>query len=221
MNQKKIRIAGLLLLIIFVIGVMNYQFLRGPIVFDDNYLSLIANNKSEIVYSVLLSFLSGVLSIVVALTLFDYFKKDNYVLALGYIIFTLLNFIGIAMENFAVFSLLEVSQEYVSKADLSESSSFISLGATLYGFHKWAHYSFLLLSCLPVFVLFCNLFKLQLVPKSISVFGMIAATLMFINMILLMTEIKIPIDLMIPIGLLQLLFPFWLMIKGFNLKIEK
>ncbi|MGB0840119.1 MAG: DUF4386 family protein, partial [Chitinophagales bacterium] len=85
------------------------------------------------------------------------------------------------------------------------------------GFHKWAHYSFLLLSCLPVFLLFYNLFKLKLVPKPIAVFGIIAATLMFINIILLMTEIEIPIDLMIPIGLVQLLFPFWLMIKGFNL----
>ena len=184
-------------------------------------LSLVANNKSEIVYSVLLSFLSGVLSIAVALILFEYFKKGNFVLALGYIVFTILNFIGITVENIAVFSLLEVSQEYVNNVDLRESSSFISLGATLYGFHKWAHYSFLLLSCLPVFMLFFNLFKLKLVPKPISIFGIVAVTLMFINMILLMTEIKIPIDLMIPIGLVQLLLPFWLMIKGFNLKNEK
>ena len=172
-------------------------------------------------YSVLLSFLSGVLSIAVALILFEYFKKGNFVLALGYIVFTILNFIGITVENIAVFSLLEVSQEYVNNVDLRESSSFISLGATLYGFHKWAHYSFLLLSCLPVFMLFFNLFKLKLVPKPISIFGIVAVTLMFINMILLMTEIKIPIDLMIPIGLVQLLLPFWLMIKGFNLKNEK
>lgn len=221
MNQKKIRITGLLLLTIFVIGVINYQFLRGPIVFDDDYLSLITKNKAKIVYSVLLSFFSGVLSIVVALSLFDYFKKGNSVLALGYIVFTILNFIGIAVENIAVFSLLEVSQEYVNKVDLRESSSFISLGATLYGFHKWAHYSFLLLSCLPVFMLFYNLFKLRLIPKPISVFGIIAVMLMFINIIMLMTEIKIPIDLMIPIGLVQLLLPFWLMIKGFNHKIDK
>ena len=104
MKQQKIRIAGLLLLTIFVIGIVNYQFLRGPIVFDDDYLSLIANNKSSIIYSILLSFLSGVLSIVVALILFDYFKKGSSVLALGYVVFTILNFVGIALENTAVFS---------------------------------------------------------------------------------------------------------------------
>lgn len=221
MNQKHIRVAGLLLLTVFVIGVVNYQFLRGPIVFDDDYLSLIANNQPQIVYSVLLSFLSGVLSIIVALVLFDYFKKGSSLLALGYIVFTVLNFIGITIENIAVFSLLEVSQEYINTVDLKENTSFISLGATLYGFHKWSHYSFLLLSCLPVFMLFYNLFKLKFIPKFISIFGIVAAILMFINITFLMIEVKIPIDLMLPIALVQLLLPFWLMIKGFNFKNEK
>jgi hypothetical protein len=218
MNQASIRISGVLLLIVFVIGVINYQFLRGPLVFDDNYLSLVANHQSKIILSVLLSFFSGILSIVVSLALFEYFRKGSLVLALAYIAFTLVNFMGIMVENIAAFSVLEVSQAYIENTAFRESSASVLFETTFYGIHKWAHYSFLLLSCTPVFVLFYGLFKFRFIPRLISVFGMIAVVLMFVDVILLMLEIKIPIDLLLPIGLVQLLLPVWLIIKGFKLQ---
>lgn len=221
MDQTKIRISGILLLMIFIIGVINYQFLRGPIVFSDDYLSITATNQPKIVFSILLSFISGVMSIVVSLILFEYFRRSSSILALTYVAFAIINFIGLTVENIAVFSVLEVSREFIENIELRESSAFISFGDVFYGFHKWAHYSFLLLSCLPVFILFYSLYKFKYVPKLISVIGMIAVILMFIDVVLLMTEVKFPIDLLLPIGLVQLVLPFWLIIKGFYPTIEK
>ena len=115
------------------------------------------------------------------------------------------------IDNVSVLSMLELSKEYVN-----ENQSSGTLETLVYKKHWWTHYFYLLISCFPVFVLYYALYLSKLVPRIISVFGIIAIILMFIEELSSIFGHGISMNMLLPIGLIQLILPVWLIIKGFN-----
>tara|TARA_R110002073_G_scaffold4213_1_gene27938 strand:+ start:75313 stop:75975 length:663 start_codon:yes stop_codon:yes gene_type:complete len=216
-NKKVGRIAGVLFLLIFIIGVIVYQVLQGPVLFSDDYLSATAANRQKIVLSILLLLFNGTLSVIIATMLFPIFKKYSTTLALLYVAFSILSFVAVAIDNSSVIALLELSRAYVA----NNTDSLMSLGTVYYEKHWWTHYLSLLTSCLPLFILYYTLYRTKLIPKIISGVGIIAVLLMFIELLLSILGHGISMNMMIPIGLIELIFPIWLLFKGLNASIEK
>lgn len=214
-NKKTGRLVGLLFLIIFVIGITVYQFLQGPVLFSDNFLTATSENSNEIIISTLLLFVSGITSIIIATFLFPIFKKHSITLAFLYLAFSIIGFIAISIDNISVLSMLELSLEYV-KNETGKSDLLNTLGNVYYKKHWWTHYLSLLISCFPVFILYFTLYVSKLVPRVISIVGIIAAILMFIEILFSLFGNSISMNMLLPIGLIQLILPLWLMIKGLN-----
>lgn len=214
-NKKAGRIVGLLFLLLFATGITVYQFLQGPILFSDDFLTTTSANSNEIIISTLLLFLSGIISVVIAAILLPIFKKHNITLAFIYLAFCILSFIAISIDNITVLSILELSQEYIKNG--SDNSDILNtLGNVFYKTHWWSHYLSLLISCFPAFILYYTLYVSKLIPKIISIIGMIAVILMFIEILFSILGNSISMNMMIPIGLIQLIFPLWLIFKGLN-----
>ena len=209
------RIVGVLFLLLFIIGIVIFQFLQGPVLFSKDFLTTTSANSNNIILSILLGILSGIISIVIAAVLFPIFKKYSLSLALLYLAFCILNFIGISIDNMSVLSMLEVSQAYV-KNTTGNVDTLKTLGTVFYEKHWWSHYLSLLISCFPVFVLYYILYVTKLVPRIISAVGMIAVVLMFIEILFSILGQGIGMNMLIPIGLIQLILPLWLIVKGFN-----
>ncbi|MDG2074472.1 MAG: DUF4386 family protein, partial [Polaribacter sp.] len=74
-SKKTTRTIGILFLIIFISGILVYQVLRGPFLFGDDYLENAVSNADKVVNSTLLSFLGGVLTIIISVLLLPIFKK--------------------------------------------------------------------------------------------------------------------------------------------------
>ncbi|MEC3907847.1 DUF4386 domain-containing protein [Tamlana sp. 2201CG12-4] len=214
-NKKTGRFVGLLFLFIFATGIIVYQFLQGPILFSDNFLITASENSNEIIISTLLLFLSGIISITIAVILLPIFKKYSITLAFLYLAFSILSFIAISIDNISVLSILELSQEYI-KNGTDNSEVLNTLGNVFYKKHWWSHYLSLLISCLPVFILYYALYVSELVPKVISIVGIIAVILMFIEILFSIFGNSISMNMLLPIGLIQLIFPLWLIFKGFK-----
>ncbi|WP_299121481.1 DUF4386 domain-containing protein [uncultured Tenacibaculum sp.] len=215
MNSNKAigRIIGVLFLIIFASGVTAYQVFQGPVLFSDNYLTSTSQNSNQIIISVLLLFLNGILSVIIAAVLLPIFKRYNTSLAFLYLAFSILSFIAVAIDNINSLSMLEVSLEY-SKNGNDTATILNTLGSLFYKKHWWSHYLSLLISCFPVFVLYYNLFISKLIPKIISIVGIIAVLLMFIEMLFSIFGQSISMNMLLPIGLIQLVLPLWLIFKG-------
>ena len=111
-NKKTGRLVGLLFLLIFATGIIVYQFLQGPVLFSDDFLTTTSANSNEIIISTLLLFLSGITSVVIATILLPIFKKCSITLAFLYLAFSILSFIAISIDNISVLSMLELSLEY-------------------------------------------------------------------------------------------------------------
>ncbi len=214
-NKKAGRLVGLLFLLIFATGITVYQFLQGPVLFSDDFLTTTSANSNEIIISTLLLFLNGITSVVIATILLPIFKKYSITLAFLYLAFSILSFIAISIDNISVLSMLELSIEY-TKNRTDNSDILNTLGNIFYKKHWWTHYLSLLISCFPVFILYYTLYLSKLIPKIISIIGIIAVSLMFIEILFSIFGNSISMNMLLPIGLIQLILPLWLIFKGLN-----
>lgn len=214
-HKKAGRLVGLLFLLIFVTGITVYQFLQGPVLFSDDFITATSANSREIIISILLLFLSGITDVFIATILFPIFKKYSITLAILYLAFSILGFIAISIDNISVLSMLELSLEYTKNG--SDNTDILhSLGNVFYKKHWWTHYLSLLISCFPVFILYYTLYVSKLIPKVISIVGIIAVILMFIEILFSILGNSISMNMLLPIGLIQLILPLWLIFKGLN-----
>lgn len=213
-NKKIGRIVGILFLLVFIMGVSIYQFLQSSL-FTDNFLTTISSNSNQIITSTLLGILSGLISIIIAILLLPIFKRYSVNLAYTYFAFCILNFIAITIDNISVLSLLELSKEYVNNIGVN-NDSFKIMGTIFYERHWWTHYLTLLTSCFPVFVLYYTLYLSKLIPKTISILGILAVILMFTEEIFSIFGHSISMNMLLPMGLIQLFLPIWLIFKGLS-----
>ncbi|APQ17215.1 DUF4386 domain-containing protein [Maribacter hydrothermalis] len=208
---------GLLFLLIFVMGILVYQFFQGPILFSDDFLITAAPNSNKLIISVLLGCVSGLFSILISALLFPVFKKQSTSLAVLYVAFSILDFVAISIDNTSVVAMLELSKEYVTNVEVNKSV--LESMAPIYSQkHWWTHYLSLLTSCFSVFVLYVAFFRTKLIPRIISGFGIVAVLLMFTELLASILGDGISMNMLLPIGLVQLVLPLWLLVKGLNTK---
>lgn len=216
-STKLGRVIGLLFLFIFVMGILVYQFLQGPILFSDDFLTTAAPNANKLITSVLLGSLSGLFSIIISALLFPVFKKYSNTLAVLYLGFSILDFVAISIDNTSVLAMLELSKEYVTNVEVN--TGILETMAPIYSQkHWWSHYLSLLTSCFSVFVLYFAFYRTKLIPKILSGFGMLAVILMFIELLTSILGEGISMNMLLPMGLIQLILPLWLLVKGLNTK---
>lgn len=201
------RLAGLLLLIVYIIGILTYQLLRGSYVFADNYVEQILSHLPSINYSIALSLLAGLLSVIVAVLLYPIFIKRNQTLAILYIVFCLINFISVFNENMAVVMLMQVAQTN------AETAAF-SLQESWYNYHEYSHYLYLTISVLPVTLLYYICWKYKYVASWLSILGLIACFCFMLFLLSTFFDFGSFTWAMIPMALVQLLMPIYLIVKG-------
>ncbi|MGK0325538.1 MAG: hypothetical protein ACJA1D_000879 [Polaribacter sp.] len=212
-NKKTGRIAGALLLFSFISGITIFQFLQSAVLTSKDFVIAASENENHLILSTILSVFSGIASVIVAVILLTIFKKHHFNLAVLFVAFCIFNFVAIMIDNYSVLSMLEFSKASVN--NINEASNSLKMMETvIYQKHIWTHYFYLLISCFPVFVLYTTLFVSKLVPRVLSGFGVFAVILMFIQILGTIFGQSMSLNMLLPIGLIQLIFPFWLMIKG-------
>ena len=213
MNKGKI--VGILLLTSIILGVLIYQILQGPILFGDDFLTATSDNKNPIMTSTVLGLLNGVITIIIAVLMLPVFKQYNFSLSFLYLSFTIVYFVMIAIDNVSTLSILELSIGH-SKYEGVNSETFGIIGELLYQKHWWTHYMSLLSSCFYMFTFYLLFYQSKLIPKILSLGGLIAVSMMFIEILSSIFGQSIGMILMLPLGIVQLSLVVWLVIKGIN-----
>ena len=80
-NKKTGRIAGALLLFIFISGVTVFQMLQSSILTSKEFIIPASENENQLILSTIVGIFIGVTSIIVAIILLPIFKKHHYNLA--------------------------------------------------------------------------------------------------------------------------------------------
>jgi len=119
----------------------------------------------------------------------------------------------------ATLSLLSLSQEFV-KAGAPDASYFQTGGAVLLTTVDFAFMLGQSVFCIGALMLYYLLFQSKIIPRWLSVWGLIGAPLMFVASLSLMVtgdpNSTFSTVLYAPLALQEMVFAVWLIVKGFN-----
>ena len=213
-NRKIARIVGALFLF------SNVTFMLGAVVFVEpilsaaDYLTLVSANRTQVVLGVLLELINGIAYLGIAVLMFPILKQRFESMALGYVGFRIIEFVMQTLSDINPLSLLTLSEGFVS-AGSPEASSFQALGTLLLAERHWAFQMVSITLGLGALMFYYMLYQSKLIPRFISIWGLIGAAVVLANTLFDMFGLSVP-NLGVLMLLNELFLGVWLIVKGFN-----
>ena len=220
-NRKNARWAGVFYIIatvapiatIFFVGFLGGEVAGEPI---PDYLAHVSVSETHVIIGSLIEWIWALAVVGIVVTLLPILKLQNEVLALG---FSSLRFIEASttiIHAIILLTLLTLSQGFV-EVGTPEGSYFQTLGDVLLAIREWAFIigSGLVWS-LSAVILNYILYKSKLIPRWLSGWGFIGGVLSFANYLPRLFGIASIDILFFPIGVQEMVFAVWLIVKGFN-----
>lgn len=193
-----------------------------PLLNAPDYLVNVYPNKIPVTIGILLDFLCAPAMILIPIMLFPLFKMFHERIALGYVVFRLLE--GILHIFLAInsLSLISLSQDYINSG-APDVSYFRVLGNSIHARIEWATLLYIIVYAFGALMFYYLLFKSKLIPRWLSGWGLFAVVLLSTGALLHMFGMFGTMPLMKamaffapPIGLQELVMSIWLIVKGFN-----
>jgi hypothetical protein len=198
----------------------NVTFILGTIVMVESvlgspdYLNLISARRAQVVLGVLLSFANGLAYVGIATLLFPILRLRFESLALAYVGFRVVEFITQILADVSPLALLTL----VGEAGPTGPAQ--GLGALLLAGRFWAFQMLNLIFSFSALLLYFMLFRAGLMPRFVSIWGLIAAALVLSNTVLGWFNPDLGETLGMVTGLPMLLnevfLGIWLIVRGFN-----
>jgi len=218
-DRKTAIIVGVLFLLGFA-GVLMFPVLGNTLNAPD-YLAKISVNPGQILIAALLQLIMAFACAGIAIGLYPILKKHYESLALGSVGFRIIENVFQIVSALGLLSLLTLGLEAV-KADVLTAPAFQTAGALLIAGRFWASQMAGIAFCLGAFMYYVVFYRSKLIPRWLSVWGLIAITLHFVAVFFaLVSQIDAfsgsPIlFLSAPILFQELTLAGWLIVKGFN-----
>jgi hypothetical protein len=211
-NRKIAIIVGVLFIIGTVAGILSLVF-TSSILNAPDYLMKVSANENKIIIGALFVLVMGFVLAMVPVVMFPILKKHNEVLAIGYVVFRgALETITHITVAISWLLLLPLSQEYV-KAVSPDTSYFQTFGTLLQSVAQLPMGVFVFsLGALMIYYLF---YQSKLIPRWLSVWGLIGAILYLAVPLIFMFGSKLEI-LYAPLAVQEMVMAVWLIVKGFN-----
>jgi hypothetical protein len=211
--------------IVTAIGAIAGAVLINPVINAPDYLTTLLPKSATVVTGTLLWLVNNIGIVFIGLLMFPILKKQSESMALGYVSMrmfeSLFMTIGVA---FAVL-LIPLSQAFI-RAGAVDVSTYQAIGAVLKQVESlFLNLMQLLFLGLGGLLLTIMLYKSKLVPRWISVIGIIGYTLLLPAFVLALFGVFDPTPgagglgslLAVPVAIWEIiLMPIWLFAKGFN-----
>ena len=217
-QHKTAIIVGILFIIGTVAGVLSVVF-TSSILNAPDYLTKIAVNENPITIGALLILTMGLALALIPALVFPIFKKHNESLALGYVVFRgALETVIYIVSAISMLLLIPLSQEY-GKAGAPGASYFQTLSTLLKGVADLPILIFVF--SLGALIFYSLLYKSNLIPRWLSVWGLIAIIMHLATGFLIIFGLQTDFDtsnliMNFPIFLQEMVMAVWLIVKGFN-----
>jgi Domain of unknown function (DUF4386) len=213
-DSKTARIVGVL----FLVSTAAYMLGTGlidSILTAPDYLLHVYPNKTQLIIGVLLQFVNDAAVVGIGVLLFPIVKRHSETIALGYAGTRILECIFLIVGGIGTLSLITVSQATL-QAGTPDASYALMFGALFVEGRTTAYHvamSALGLGSLP----FCYvLYRSQLIPRSLSVLGLIGYAALLIGSVLEIFGLNLRLLHNLPGGVFEFILPIWLIVKGFN-----
>ncbi|KAA0564611.1 DUF4386 domain-containing protein [Bacillus sp. CH30_1T] len=215
-GKRSAVIAGVLLIAGIVAGIFSVV----PVIDGADYIAKAFTFENQVLIGAFFQLLMVVAYVGIPILMYPILSRHNKGLALGSVAFGIIAGVFIIIGVIILLLLLTLSQEF-TKVGTVDVSYFQSLGGLLQtGRDLVNHVATTLAFVLAMLLLHCIFYQTKLVPRLLSVWGIIGSTLSIFASLLFMIHF-IGLDttymmLNIPIAFQQLVLAIWLIVKGFN-----
>ena len=195
--------------------------LASSILNTPDYLNQLAGNPNQTTIAALLEFIWAATGAGIAIGLYPLLKKYNGALALGSVVFRVVENVFVLIGTLSLLSLLTLSGEFIA-AGAPAASSFQTSGTLLLAVRDWElHVISGLAFFLGTLMYYVILYKSKLIPRWLSGWGVLGAVLSLAATVVVsfthdFSMASVNTYLSIPIGLQEMVFAVWLIVKGFN-----
>ncbi len=213
-KNKTARIVGALFLL------SNVTFLLGAVVFIEpslsapGFLSLVSANKTQVILGVLLELINAVAYVGIAVLMFPILSRSFKSMAIGYVGIRIVEFVMQILGDLSPLALLNLSEEYL-RAGAPEAASFQVVGTLLLAERFWAFQMISITFGLGALMFYTMFYRSKLVPRFISVWGLVGAVVVLANTLFDMLGISL-VNLGVIMLLNEVFLGIWLIVKGFN-----
>ena len=216
--QRNAKIAGASFLISYLGLILGGMFL-SPILESPDYLANVFPNATLVGIGVILESVNGIAVIGIAVMMFTILRRYNEGIALGYLAFRGVEAFLSILGSTKALSLIEVSNEYI-QAGTPSDSYFEVLGSLILADRHWDMEMLTVFFILGALIFYFLLYRTEIIPSFISLWGFIAIPLMTSFNILLYTSIDLGIlvnlILVLPIMANEIFLALWLIFKGID-----
>jgi len=219
-NRRTAIIVGILFLSGYV-GIFLGDAISGPILNSPDYLSNIYPNRIRVIIGMLVEVLLNDVPVVgIGVLLFPILKKYSEGVALWYVGNRVIEAVTLIVGTISALSLITISQEYLA-AGAAEASGFQASGALALAGRYWAaDVMTTVFFIIGALILYSILYKSKLVPRFISVWGLISTASLIAANVLDVPDVTQGFSpgqiLYFPIMTGEVLLAVWLIAKGFN-----
>jgi len=213
-NKKTARIVGGLFIIATVASSL-YMVIMSPILNAPDYLVNVSANANQVLIAGLFMLIDAVAVAGIAFVMYPVLRKHSEALALGYVGARIVECVFFVVVVISTLTLLTLSQEFV-KAGAPDASHYQTVGAVLLAQGDWALSLGLTIFALSALILNYSLYQSKLIPRWLSGWGLVGATLLLAPRLLEYFSISLPEFLDILIAVQEMVFAVWLIVKGFN-----
>ena len=220
-SRKTAILVGALFIVGTLAGILSVV-VTTPIFEASDLLAKVAANENQMVLGALLVLVMGFALAVVPVLMYPIAKRHNETLALGYVVFRggleTVTYLGWAISSLL---LVPLSQAYV-RAEASDASYFQTLGALFLKAGEISGTLTAIVFPLGALMFYYLLYQSELIPRWISVWGVIGVTLHLVGTGLFgmfgLTDLPMILQLVavLPILVQEIVMAVWLIAKGFN-----
>ena len=218
--RKTAIIVGVLFITATVTSILSTVFL-GSTLAASNYLTSVSANENQVIIAMIFELIAAVSAFGTAVMLFPVLKKTVESLALGYVALRLIENIFYIVGALSLLIILTLGQGYVAGA--LNASYYQPLGTLLLALRDWSIWmGTLIFFGLGSLTLNYLLYQSKLVPRFLSVWGLIGAALVLLYGLVGLFSLtpdmisSILTILALPIAVQEMVFAVWLIVKGFN-----
>lgn len=216
--RKSSILIGVLFILATVFGLLTAS-IYNPILGAPDYLASIGSNQNQITLGIVLYFAMALCCAGIGLALYPVLKKYSEGVAIGTAGFRIMeSILQIFGAIFTVF-LLELSRQFVM-AGSPASSQFQVLGSVFQAGSDWISNSGSVLCwCIGAIMYYALFYQYRLLPRWISLWGLIGIALAIIVATLSLFDAKFASlqFAFAPIAVQEMVMAVWLIVKGFKL----
>lgn len=216
-TKRTARIVGVLFIIATVAAAAGVALL-GSVLGEPDVLARVTANETRVIVAGLLDLVTAGCVVAIPVLLYPILKRHDERIALGYMASRLVEGIVIVFGAITLLSLMTVAQE----AAAAGAAGFAATGAFLEGARDWTDLvGTQVVFGLTALILNYSFYRSRIVPRFISVWGLLGAALIVASSL---TAVALGLDpfstlaiaLALPIAINEMVLAVWLIVKGFN-----